>query len=70
MEYILDAMLQMPSFNSNCTIKEVGEHALNRLMKHDYSSGNFRELENIVRQACRAAIQNERNYLVVDDVKI
>jgi len=64
----LDTMLQMLAFNQEGTIREVGTKTLKKLTEFDYSRGNFRDLENIVRNACRQAVRDGRKYLVEKDV--
>lgn len=66
--FILDTMLQMPAFNQDGKIREVGDKALKKLMEFDYSRGNFRDLENMVRNACRQAVRDGRKYIVEKDV--
>ena len=65
---ILDTMLQMPAFNQDGRIREVGASALKKLKEFDYSRGNFRDLENMVHNACRQAVRDGRTYLVEKDV--
>lgn len=68
--FILDTMLQMLAFNPGETIRvrEVGAKALKKLMEFDYDRGNFRDLENMVRNACRQAVRDGRTHLVEKDV--
>ena len=66
--FILDTMLQMPAFNQDEKIREVGANALKKLKEFDYTRGNFRDLENMVRNACRQAVRDGRRYLVEKDM--
>ena len=66
--FILDTMLQMPAFNQDGKIREVGANALKKLKEFDYTRGNFRDLENMVRNACRQAVRDGRRYLVEKDM--
>jgi len=68
--FILDTMLQMEAFNPHGEIKEVGQKALQALKNHNYDRGNFRDLENLVRDACRIALNDSRTYLVESDIKV
>ena len=58
----------MTAFNPRGKIREVGSSALKKLKEFDYSRGNFRDLENMVRNACRKAVRDGREYLVEKDV--
>ena len=49
-------------------VREVGASALKKLKEFDYSRGNFRDLENMLRNACRQAVRDGRTYLVEKDV--
>lgn len=66
--FILDAMLQMEAFNPGKTIREIGEQALKRFQGFNYSKGNFRTLENLLRRACARAAMDGRDYLVAADL--
>lgn len=66
--YILDVMLQMPAFNPHGAVQEIGERALDVLTGWDYNRGNFRDLERLIRHACRRAVRDERYYIVQSDV--
>lgn len=68
MPFLVDAMLQMEAFNPGGKIKQVGGNALKQLQAHDYSKGNFRELENKLRAMCTNAIKEGRDYIVVRDL--
>jgi transcriptional regulator with AAA-type ATPase domain len=68
--FILDAMLQMEAFNPGKKIREIGQQALERIQNFDYSKGNFRTLENLLRSACHKAVMDGRDYLVVTDCEI
>ena len=66
--FVLDTMLQMLAFNQDEKIREVGAKALKKLTEFDYSRGNFRDLDNMVRNACRQAVRDGRKYIVEKDV--
>ena len=66
--FILDTLLQMDAFNPGAKIKEVGKRALHALMDYDFDKGNFRDLENMVRNACRKARGDGREYLIENDI--
>lgn len=66
-EFILDCLLQRESMNPERFVREIGADALNFLKKMDYKQGNFRELEDLFRTACRRAYRDDRPYLVHAD---
>jgi len=66
--FILDCLLQRPSINPDEFIQEIGDKALYELESHGFE-GNFRELENLVRGACKKARVNGRRYIVKSDIK-
>ena len=66
--YILDVMLQMEAFNPEHKIKEIGAVAMQWLQNFDFDKGNFRDLEALLRRACRRAGGDGRGYLVEGDV--
>ncbi|MFH2124574.1 MAG: sigma 54-interacting transcriptional regulator [Pseudomonadota bacterium] len=68
--YILDVMMQMEAFNTGKKIKGIGAGALQAFLDFDYDKGNFRDLENLLRGACRIAINDRRAYLVKRDVSV
>jgi DNA-binding NtrC family response regulator len=68
--YILDVMMQMEAFNPRKQIKEIGAEALRAFLDFDYDKGNFRDLENLLREACHKAINDRRAYLVKRDMPI
>ncbi len=67
--FILDTMLQMEAFNPGGEIRTVGAKALEAIKEWNYSRGNFRDLENLVRAACRRTRRDGRNYLLENDIK-
>lgn len=67
--FMLDIMLQLEAFNSGHSIKEIGKEAMHAFMDFDYDRGNFRDLENLVRTACRRAFRDGRDYLVKADIE-
>jgi DNA-binding NtrC family response regulator len=66
--YILDVLMQMEAFNPERKIKEIGAGALQWLQNFDFDKGNFRDLETMLRRACRRAVGDGRGYLVESDV--
>jgi hypothetical protein len=68
-EFILDCLLQRHHFNPNQFVKEIGANALSFLKSQDFEDGNFRELENLFREACKRAHCQNRGYLVQSDFK-
>ena len=64
---LLDCLLQNKGINIDGEIKEIGENAYKLLSQQEYKAGNFRELENLVRTACRNARMDGRTYLVKRD---
>lgn len=68
--YLVDAHLQNPAINTDehRPVSEVGEKAFARLIGRDYKTGNFRELGNVLREACQRATSSGRDYLVEKDI--
>lgn len=64
---LLDCLLQNKGINVDGEIREIGEHAYQLLSQKDYTAGNFRELEKLMRDACRNARMDGRTYLVKQD---
>ena len=64
-KYILDCVVQ----NDNKEITSIGEGAWEVLWNHfsQGCSGNFRELENWIREACRNAMDDKRKQLIAKD---
>lgn len=67
--FILDCLLQNAEINPDLAIREIGEGAYKGLSIRDYSRGNFRELESVLRAACQRAFVDGRAYLVAGDIK-
>ena len=67
LELILDCLLQRESMNPKQFIREIGKEALDSLRKMSFKEGNFRELENLFREACKRARCQNRAYLVKSD---
>lgn len=67
LELILDCLLQRESMNPKQFIREIGKDALDSLRKTTFEDGNFRELENVFREACKRAHVQNRPYLVQSD---
>ncbi|MDA3872494.1 MAG: sigma 54-interacting transcriptional regulator, partial [Kiritimatiellae bacterium] len=68
LDYLVDIMLQNESINIDRRIETVGKDALSALMKLEYQTGNFRELMNRLRWACKTAHKNGRSYLISQDI--
>ena len=66
-EFILDCLLQRESLNPGGFITQIGTETLAFLKKNDFEKGNFRELEDLFRNACRTANKEDRPYLVRSD---
>jgi hypothetical protein len=71
LELILDCLLQRESMNPKHKgehfVREIGKDALDSLRKMSFKDGNFRELENLFREACKRAHVQNRPYLVQAD---
>ncbi len=69
-KYILDCVLQDGDF-ADFKIQEVGEKAFDCLWNHfaNGCKGNFRELEQCMRDACQRASDDKRDYLVQADIQ-
>jgi hypothetical protein len=68
LELIIDAMLNLSTFNPQKKIKEIGKKALERISNTDFDKGNFRDLETILKTACRVANRDGRTYIVEKDI--
>jgi len=68
LELIIDAMLNLPAFNPGKKIKEIGKNALEKISNIDFDKGNFRDLETVLRTACRNANRDGRTYIVEKDI--
>lgn len=66
-EFILDCLLQRDSLNPDLFVKEIGSKALALLKAKEYGNGNFRELEDLVRDSCKRARRESRPYLIRGD---
>lgn len=66
---IVDSLLQQEAFNPDRQIRFVGEDALRKITETDYSLGNFRTLEQLLRRACARAAADGRDYLVTTDLQ-
>jgi hypothetical protein len=69
LELILDCLLQRDSMNPKQFVHEIGKDALDCLRHMSFEQGNFRELENLFREACRRAHVQNRPYLVKEDFR-
>ncbi len=68
-EFILDTVLQNPGINPGHRIKEMSRPAYQFLFDMDYTDGNFRRLENLLRFGIREAIRSGRIRLLVSDLE-
>ncbi|MEI8309216.1 MAG: sigma 54-interacting transcriptional regulator [Verrucomicrobiota bacterium] len=68
-EFILDCLLQRQSMNPGQFVREIGAEAMAFLKEKDYRDGNFRELEDLFRDACKKAKRDDRPYLIRTDFK-
>jgi len=59
---ILDCLLQNPQVNPGGKVKAIGQGALEALSKKEYP-GNFRELQDTLRNAIRRAVREDRDHL-------
>ena len=69
MDFIIDCLLQQNSINYERSIKQIGRYALAKLKGYSYEKGNFRELEDVLRNACAAARKDGRDYLCECDIR-
>ena len=70
--YLLDCILQVEDINPKPKVTSIGENAFEKLFKHfssDDCKGNFRELENLMREACEHARNDKRDFMVEKDVE-
>ncbi len=67
MDFIIDSLLQQDAINHEQKVVEIGKYALEKLKTHPYP-GNFRELEDVMRNACVAAQKDGRDYLCECDI--
>lgn len=67
--FLIDCLLQNIGINTGGSIKEIGKEAYCKLKDMDYLEGNFRELENLMRHACRNAGMEGRDYIVISDLQ-
>ena len=68
MDFIIDCLLQQDSINHERKISRIGKYALAKLKGYSYEKGNFRELEDVLRNACVAARKDGRDYLCECDI--
>ncbi len=62
-DFILDTVLQNPGINQGHRVEAIGEKAYQFLADTDYSNGNFRRLERLLRFGVREAIRSGRDVL-------
>lgn len=67
--FILDCLLQNDCINPDGTVTEIGERAYQAIENHGFPD-NFRELEDVIREACLAAARSGRNSLLISDLPI
>jgi transcriptional regulator with GAF, ATPase, and Fis domain len=68
-DFILDSVLQNPGINPEHWVKGIGEKAYAFLSGMDYTEGNFRRLENLLRFGIREASRAGRGKLLEDDLR-
>ena len=68
MDFIIDSLLQQDSINNEQHVDRIGKYALEKLKTHPYTDGNFRELEDVLRNACVSAQKDGRDYLCECDI--
>lgn len=68
MDFIIDCLLQQTRINPEMEVKQIGKYALAKLKGHSYAKGNFRELEDVLRNACASARRDGRAYLCECDI--
>lgn len=68
--FILDCLLQNPSINpeGKVTVADIGADAFKAIEQHKFTA-NFRELENLLRNACDSAARDGRSYICKPDLK-
>ncbi len=67
-DYILDTTIQDAGINPGHRIREIGSEAYRFLAEFDYTDGNFRRLENLLRFGVREAGRAGRSALLVSDL--
>jgi hypothetical protein len=65
--FILDCLLQRESMNPGAFVTNIGSEAESALNAMEFKAGNFRELEDLFRVACKKAHRDDRRYLVRSD---
>ena len=65
--FILDCLLQNNAINPGEAIREIGQDAFTALKKHEFR-GNFRELEDALRNACLTVVKDGRDYISRSDL--
>ncbi len=68
MDFIIDCLLQQESINLGRRVSKIGKYALARLKGYSYEEGNFRELEDVLRNACASARRDGRDHLCECDI--
>ena len=68
MDFIIDCLLQQESINAEKRVSHIGRNALAKLKGYSYEKGNFRELEDVLRNACTVARKDGRDYLCECDI--
>ena len=69
--YLLDCILQVEDINPEPKVESIDKVAFKALRDHfsNGCTGNFRELENLMREACGQARKDKRDYMVRQDVE-
>lgn len=66
--FILDCLLQSDAINPAGTVHSIGTKAFDSIIQRKFP-GNFRELEEVMRNACETARRDGRNYLSESDMQ-
>jgi hypothetical protein len=67
--FILDCLLQNTSINPGGRVADIGVETFRVIEQHKFTA-NFRELENVLRNACDSAVRDGRNYICQSDLKL
>jgi DNA-binding NtrC family response regulator len=65
--FILDCLLQSDAINPDAEVREIGQEAFAALQNHEFR-GNFRELEDTIRNACLNVAKDGRTYVCRSDL--
>ncbi len=65
---LVDSLLQIDSVNAGRRVTGISQNALDALAGLDYARGNFRMLENLLRQACERAASRRTQVIQAGDI--